>query len=92
MNSSGEVHADLRGVAHDLVVDHVAVARPRLRDDDEEARALLGAFADAVEQRLAGDRLVGEDEHRRHVLDPFSSERRPRRRPRLALAAPLRRA
>ena len=38
----GEVHADLRGVAHDVVVDHVAVARPGLRDDDEEARALLG--------------------------------------------------
>ena len=33
-----EVDADLRGVAHDLVVDHVAVARPGLRHDDEEAR------------------------------------------------------
>ena len=66
MNSTREVHADLRRVAHDLVVDHVAVARPRLRHDDEEPRALLGALADAVEQRLTGDRLVGEDEHGRH--------------------------
>ena len=36
-----EVHAHLRGVAHDLVVDDVAVPRPGLRDDDEEPRALL---------------------------------------------------
>ena len=61
-----EVHADLRGVAHDLVVDDVAVPRLGLGDDDEEPRPLLTAFADAIEQRLAGDRLVREDEHRRH--------------------------
>ena len=66
-----QVHADLRGVAHDLVVDDVPVPRLGLRDDDEESCARLTTFADAIEQRLAGDRLVREDEHRRHWLDPL---------------------
>ena len=42
-----EVDAHLRGVAHGLVVDHVAVPRARLRDDDVEPRVALAPRARA---------------------------------------------
>ena len=71
-----EVDAHLGGVAHRLVVDHVAVARAALGHDDVEARVALGvALADGVEQLAAADRLVGEHEdvgHRYSSLPPAS--------------------
>ena len=86
-----EVDAHLRRVAHDLVVDDVAVARPRLRHDDEEARVPpRRALADAIEQRLAADRLVREDQDVSALARPPRSTLGRRWRPPAASAAPPR--
>ena len=62
-----EVDPHLGGVAHDVVIDHVPVARPLLRHDHVEVHVPAGrALAHAIEQVLAADRLVRQDQDVRH--------------------------
>ena len=58
-----EVDAHLGGVEDGVVVDHVAVARVRARDADDHAQLLAGGLLlDALQQRLAAERLVRDDQ------------------------------
>src|SRR4051794_22292820 len=62
-----QFQAVLGGVAHVLVVDHVAVLRLVLRADHVGVDLLaLRPLPDGVDQRLTGDRLVGDDEGALH--------------------------
>ena len=65
-----EVDAHLRGVEHGVVVDDVAVPRPRARHADDEARRRSSAARSLhrLEQRAPAEGLVGDDEDRPHVV------------------------